>query len=71
MRGFENDHIKNLMRTVKAYEKHAARAALTGDRDEAIRALLIHPLIGDGDAAAACFEEMLQAHRAYLPQFFA
>ena len=71
VRGFENDHIKNLMRTVKAYEKHAARAALTGDRDEAIRALLIHPLIGDGDAAAACFEEMLQAHRAYLPQFFA
>ena len=70
VRGFENDHIKELMRTVKAYEKHAARAAVTGDRDEAMRAMLIHPLIGDGDAAAACFEEMLEAHRAYLPQFF-
>lgn len=71
VRGFENDHIKELMRTVKAYEKHAARAALTGDREEALRALMIHPLIGDGDAAEACFDEMLNAHKAYLPQFFA
>ncbi|MBR4941009.1 MAG: 6-phospho-beta-glucosidase [Clostridia bacterium] len=71
VRGFENAHIKNMMRTVKAYEKHAAKAALTGDKDEAIRAMLVHPLIGDGDAAIACFEEMLEAHKDYLPQFFA
>ncbi len=70
IRGFENDHIKALMRTVKAYEKHAAKAALTGDRDEAIRAMMIHPLIGDIDAAVACFNEMLEAHKEYLPQFW-
>ncbi len=69
VRGFNNAHIIELMRTIKAYEKHAARAALTGDRDEAIRALLIHPLIGDADKAIACFDEMLEAHRRYLPQF--
>ena len=69
IRGFDNPHICELMRTVKAYEKHAARAALTGDRDEAIRALMIHPLIGDVNAAVACFDEMLEAHRRYLPQF--
>lgn len=70
VRGFDNPHICELMRTVKAYEKHAANAALTGDRDEAIRAMMIHPLIGDADAAIACFDEMLEAHRSYLPQFF-
>ncbi len=69
VRNFNNPHICELMRTVKAYEKHAARAALTGDRDEAIRALMIHPLIGDVNAAVACFDEMLEAHRRYLPQF--
>ena len=69
VRGFDNPHICELMRTVKAYEKHAARAALTGDRDEAIRALMIHPLIGDVNTAVACFDEMLEAHRRYLPQF--
>jgi 6-phospho-beta-glucosidase len=70
VRGFDNMHIMALMRTIKAYEKHAARAALTGDRDEAIRALMIHPLIGDADKAIACFDEMLEAHKKYLPQFF-
>lgn len=69
VRGFDNPHICELMRTVKAYEKHAACAALTGDRDEAIRAMMIHPLIGDADAAIACFDELLEAHRSYLPQF--
>ena len=69
IRGFDNPHICELMRTVKAYEKHAARAALTGDRDEAIRALMIHPLIGDFNVANACFDEMLEAHKRYLPQF--
>lgn len=70
VRGFDNQHIIELMRTVKAYEKHAATAALTGDRDEAIRAMMIHPLIGDLTTAKACFEEMLEAHKPYLPQFF-
>jgi 6-phospho-beta-glucosidase len=35
-----------------------------------MNALLVHPLIGDWEKAEKCFEEMKQAHRAYLPQFF-
>ncbi len=70
VRGLENPHIKELMKTVKAYEKHAARAALTGDREEAVRALMIHPLIGDLDKAVPCFEEMLEAHREHLPEYW-
>jgi len=31
---------------------------------------LAHPLVGDWENALTCFNEMKQAHRAYLPQFF-
>jgi 6-phospho-beta-glucosidase len=70
LRGFHNGHIIGMMRMIKAYEKHAVSAALTGDRAEALRAMAIHPLIGDFTAASKCFDEMLQAHREYLPRFF-
>lgn len=70
VKGFENQHIIALMRTVKAYEKHAVQAALTGSRTEALRAMAIHPLIGDFKAASECFDEMLLAHKEYLPLFF-
>ncbi len=58
-----------LIRTVKAYERLAAHAAMTGDRDAALAALMIHPLVGDFDKARACFDEMVEAHAPYLPKF--
>lgn len=66
---FSNRHIIELMRTVKAYECHTVNAAITGDEQEAMRALLIHPLLGDFETSYACFQELKTAHRAYLPQF--
>lgn len=65
-----NKHIEELMKTIKAYEKHAVKAALTGDKDEALRALMINPLVFDYDKAYACFNEMLEADKPYLPEFF-
>lgn len=67
---FENEHIKEYMQMMKAYEKHAVKAALTGDEDEAVKALLINPLVGDYKSFYPCFKEMLEAHKPYLPQFF-
>ena len=55
---------------MKAYEKHAVNAALTGDEDEAIRALLINPLTGDYNKLKPAFDELKEAHKAFLPQFF-
>jgi 6-phospho-beta-glucosidase len=69
VRNFNNQHVMELMKTVKAYERHAVQAAIYGDDDEAMKALLIHPLVGDYHKAMACYEEMKQAHRVYLPQF--
>jgi 6-phospho-beta-glucosidase len=66
----DNPHIVGLMRAVKAYEKLAVKAGLTGDRSAAVEALLVHPLIGDYPRAQAALDEMLAANRAYLPRFF-
>jgi len=65
-----NDHMSGLMRAVKIYERYTVRAAVTGNEADAMRALLAHPLVGDWEKALACFNEMKQAHRAWLPQFF-
>lgn len=63
-------HMIQLIRTVKTYERLAVEAAVHGDRDMAMAAMLSHPLIGDFDKARACFHELLEAHKPYLPQFF-
>ena len=64
-----NDHMSGLMRTVKIYERYTVRAAVTGSEADAMRALLAHPLVGDWEKARACFAEMKEAHKAWLPQF--
>ncbi len=66
----ENRHIIGLMRIVKEYEKYAVKAAISGNDDDAINALLVHPLVGDWEKATKCFAEMKEAHKDYLPQFF-
>lgn len=61
-----------LIMRVKRYEELTVEAALTGSRQAAAAALAAHPLL-DGRHAAipALLTELLEAHRAYLPQFFA
>jgi 6-phospho-beta-glucosidase len=69
IRDFKNQHVIEIMQTVKAYERHTVEAAIHGDDAEAMKALLIHPLIGDYHKAKLCYEEMKQVHKIYLPQF--
>ncbi|MCL1795758.1 MAG: 6-phospho-beta-glucosidase [Clostridia bacterium] len=63
-------HMIGLIQAVKAYEKLAVQAAISGDRSAAFAALMVHPLVGDFSKARACFEELLLAHKEYLPKFF-
>jgi 6-phospho-beta-glucosidase len=58
------------MQGIKAYEKLTVDAGLKGDRDVALAALLTNPLVGDYSRAKGVFEEMLEAHKEYLPRFF-
>lgn len=64
-----NEHIASYMKMMKAYEKSAIKAALTGNVDDAYRALLINPLTGDWDKLYPCFYELLEAHIDFLPKF--
>lgn len=66
---YRNKNIEELMHTMKDYEKHAVKAAMTGSVEEALRALMINPLVFDYDKAYNCFFELLEAHREFLPQF--
>jgi len=65
-----NQHIIGMIQAVKAYEKLAVQAGMNGDRQAGIAALLTHPLVGDSAKAIAVFDDMLQAHKEYLPRFF-
>jgi 6-phospho-beta-glucosidase len=63
--------MRGLVEAVKAYERLAVEAALTGDREVALRALLANPLVGDYDIAVPLLAALLEANRAHLPRFFA
>ncbi|MHD0456640.1 family 4 glycosyl hydrolase [Serratia marcescens] len=59
------DTQKNLISQVKEYERLAVAAILTGNRQLAIKALMVHPLVNSYSLAKTLVEEYLQAHRAY------
>ncbi len=50
-----------LVQHVAAYERLAAEAAVTGDRELAARALLAHPLVGQWPRSRELLERMLEA----------
>ena len=62
--------VLGLISQVKAYEEYTIEAAITGDRNKALIALLNNPLIHDVRDAKGILNELLEAHRAYLPAFF-
>ncbi|MCM1266662.1 MAG: 6-phospho-beta-glucosidase [Bacteroidales bacterium] len=59
-----------LMAQVKAYESLTVEAAVEGDRNKALLALLHHPLVHEMTDTRAMMEELMEAHKAYLPAFF-
>ena len=58
-----------LLAHVKAYEILTVEAAVQSDRQAAHQALLAHPLGPPADRVSAVLDDLLQTHRAYLPQF--
>jgi 6-phospho-beta-glucosidase len=58
-----------LMQHVAAYERLAARAALSGEPADVRKALLAHPLIGQHPLSEELAERLLEAGAAHLPQF--
>jgi 6-phospho-beta-glucosidase len=59
-----------LVQQAKAYERLAVRAAVTGDRAVALKALLANPLVREYQVAVPLLEALLARSRPYLPRFF-
>jgi 6-phospho-beta-glucosidase len=58
-----------LVEQVKAYERLTVAAALSGDRGDALRALMANPLTGGYETAAPMLDALLEAHEQHLPRF--
>ena len=62
--------VRGLVQQIKSFERVAAEAAVTGDYDKALVAMTINPLVPSDTIAKQILDEMLEAHREHLPQFF-
>ncbi|MHB8219035.1 MAG: 6-phospho-beta-glucosidase [Acidimicrobiales bacterium] len=58
-----------LVEHCKAYERLAVRAAMSGSRDDVVKALVANPLVGQYPQAAELADELLAANRGFLPRF--
>jgi 6-phospho-beta-glucosidase len=58
-----------LMQHITAYERLAARAAVTGDRALVHKALLTHPLVAQDTVSVELVDRLLEAGAQHLPQF--
>jgi 6-phospho-beta-glucosidase len=58
-----------LVEHAKAYERLAIEAAISGDREIALRALLANPLVPGYRAAEGLLEAIIEANGRYLPAF--
>jgi 6-phospho-beta-glucosidase len=62
--------VRGLVQQIKSFERVAAEAAVTGDYYTALVAMTINPLVPSDTIAKQILNEMLEAHKEYLPQFF-
>lgn len=61
--------LQGTIATIKTFERMVCEAAVTGNKDLAIAALTLNPLVPSDKIAVEVFKELLEAHEAYLPQF--
>lgn len=52
-------------------QKLISKAAMEGDRQSALEAMLLDPVVPDRYTAEKCLDAMLEANRKYLPRFYA
>jgi 6-phospho-beta-glucosidase len=55
-----------LIAPLKAYERLTVEAALHGSYDAALKALLVHPLVGSYPVAKGILDDYLSAHAEHL-----
>ena len=60
---------RGMLHLMKAMEQTVIKAAITGDYGTALQAFTLNPLVPSGSAGKAILDELLIAHKKYLPQF--
>lgn len=60
---------RGMVQVMKAMEELTISAAVTGNYERALQAFTINPLVPSGEIAKELLNEMLIAHKKYLPQF--
>lgn len=66
---FENPGARGMLQVMKGMEELTIKAAITGDYGAALNAFTTNPLIPAGTLAKTILDQMLYAHKDYLPQF--
>jgi 6-phospho-beta-glucosidase len=61
--------VNGLVQQIKSFERKVVEAAVTGDYNTALVAMTINPLVQSEKMAKILLDELLEAHRDYLPQF--
>lgn len=61
--------ISGYVHMMKSFERLVCEAAVTGDHDLAVTALNINPLCPSDALANIVVDELIEAHKEYLPQF--
>lgn len=61
---------RGLLQVMKSMEELTIEAAVTGDYGTLLQAFTMNPLITSGDVAKEVMDELLEAHKHYLPAFF-
>ncbi|MBK5446011.1 6-phospho-beta-glucosidase [Peribacillus sp. TH24] len=62
--------IRGLIQQIKSFERVSIEAAISGNYDTALLAMTINPLVPSDRVAKLILDEMLEAHKDFLPQFF-
>lgn len=61
--------VRGLVQQIKSFERLTAETAVEGNYEKAVLALTINPLVQSDLKARAIVDEMMEAHKKYLPQF--
>lgn len=62
--------INGLVQEIKSFERAAIEAAISSDYETALVALTINPLIPSDSVAQELLDDLMEAHKEYLPNFF-
>lgn len=61
--------VNGLVQQIKSFERMTIEAAITGDYNTALVAMTINPLVPSDKVAKILLDELLEAHKDFLPQF--